>query len=391
MSDQLQPLLESLLWEGYALYPYTPGATKNATPTPFGIVYPPVYAATLPSTFDHLELRCVLLAPADAVLSAEVRFLAASGERHQAQARTVTLAGAMVGGLLGRRAEKEVSLPSGNGGPPLVVGLGLAAERRLEGSWEVVLRVENRTLVSSGLDRAGALGRALISTHPVLRVTGGRFVSALERPCGSVNTFPVLASRDDDAIVGAAIVLPDHPQIAPESRGGLFDSTEIEEALLLHVQALSEGERQEIERQDPAVREMISRAAAATPADIAALHGRVTLRDPVTREPPRDPETHEPPREPPGLVDPRAGETLVDLGGRTFRQGGKVVIRPGPDADIHARMLDGRTATIERIFTDYDGRTHLGVTIDDDPGQELMRETGRYLFFFAPEVEVIEP
>jgi hypothetical protein len=66
------------------------------------------------------------------------------------------------------------------------------------------------------------------------------------------------------------------------------------------------------------------------------------------------------------------------------------VIRPGPDADLHARMLAGRTATIERIFTAYDGATHLAVTIDDDPGQELLRETGRYLYFFAPEVEVIE-
>ena len=37
-------LVDSLLYEGYALYPYTPGATKNATPTPFGIVYPPAYA-----------------------------------------------------------------------------------------------------------------------------------------------------------------------------------------------------------------------------------------------------------------------------------------------------------------------------------------------------------
>jgi len=38
----------------------------------------------------------------------------------------------------------------------------------------------------------------------------------------------------------------------------------------------------------------------------------------------------------------------------------------------------------------YDGKMHLGVTIDDDPGQDLMRDTGRYLFFFANEVEVIE-
>ena len=45
VADALEQLVDSLLYEGYALYPYTPGATKNATPTPFGIVYPPVYAA----------------------------------------------------------------------------------------------------------------------------------------------------------------------------------------------------------------------------------------------------------------------------------------------------------------------------------------------------------
>ena len=40
----VEQLVDSLLYEGYALYPYTPGATKNATPTPHGIVYPPAYA-----------------------------------------------------------------------------------------------------------------------------------------------------------------------------------------------------------------------------------------------------------------------------------------------------------------------------------------------------------
>ena len=250
-----------------------------------------------------------------------------------------------------------------------------------------MLRVENRTLVSSGLDRAGALARSLLSTIPIVRVSGGRFVSALEQPCGSVNTFPVLATPADDTIVGAAIVLPDHPQIAPESQGGLFDSTEIEEALLLHVLALSDAEREEIERQDPTVRAMVARAAAATPAEIIALHGRVTLRDP---QDPRERESLEPPVPPPGLADPTRGEEVADVDGVTFRRGGKVVIRPPADADLHARMLDGRTATIERIFIDYDGRAHLGVTIDGDPGQDLMRDTGRYLFFFAPEVEVVQ-
>jgi hypothetical protein len=79
LTEPLDQLVESLLWEGYALYPYTPGATKNATPTPFGIVYPPLYAIGAPSTFDHLELRCVLDCPSSARLEGEVRFLAAVG------------------------------------------------------------------------------------------------------------------------------------------------------------------------------------------------------------------------------------------------------------------------------------------------------------------------
>ena len=388
MSDVLEQLVDSLLYEGYALYPYTPGAAKNSTPTPFGIVYPPVYAAALTSTFDHLELRCVLEAPADAVVSAEVRFLAADGERHKAQARRLTLAGAMVGALAATDAQLQASVGDDGGVPPLRVALRLALEPLARGAYELMLRVENRTQVSSGLDRAGALARSLLSTVPIVRVIGGRFVSALEQPRASVNTFPVLASPTDDTMVGAAIVLPDHPQIAPESQGGLFDSTEIEEALLLHVLALSDAEREEIERQDPTVRAMVARAAAATPADIIALHGRVTLRDPAS---PRDRESLEPPVPPPGLADPTRGEEIADVDGVTFRRGGKVVIRPPADADLHARMLDGRTATIERIFIDYDGRAHLGVTIDGDPGQDLMRDTGRYLFFFAPEVEVVQP
>jgi hypothetical protein len=375
--EALEQLIDSLLYEGYALYPYTPGATKNATPTPFGILYPPSYAAKSSSTFDHLELRCLLRAPPTAVLSAEVRFLAASGERHQASERRLRLDDAAVGVLAaGSRPDGQ----SGDSAGRLCAALELQADRRGADTYEVALRVHNRTPCDGELDRARALERSLLSTHPILCVNEGCFISPLESSCASVNTFPVLASEGDDALIGAAIVLPDHPQIAPESRGGLFDSTEIEEALLLHVQALSDAEREQIERQDPAVREMIARAANATPDDILALHGRVTMRDPVTREPPREPEH---------LADPRAGEEESEVDGVRFRRGGKVRIRPGLDADLHARMLDGRVATVERIFIDYDGKTHLGLTIDDDPGQELMRDSGRLLFFFAPEVEVL--
>ena len=82
----------------------------------------------------------------------------------------------------------------------------------------------------------------------------------------------MLASDADDVVLGAAIMLLDHPQLAPESRGSLFDSTEIEEALLLHVMAMTDQERDETT--DPAVRAMIERAARTTPEELMSLHGR---------------------------------------------------------------------------------------------------------------------
>jgi hypothetical protein len=356
----MNELVDSLLYEGYALYPYTPGATKNATPTPFGIVYPPAYARTLESTYDHLELQCVVDGH-DACISAEVRFLLPSGERHFAEAQRIDGVGDF--DVAGLRVHTALELTALDGGRS-----------------RVSYRVENRTEVPDGLDRGEALRHSLISTHPLLRVDGGRFISQLDAPCDSVNTWPVLASPEDDVMLGAAIILPDHPQIAPESRGNLFDNTEIEEALVLHVQVLSDEERAEIERSDPAVTEMIERASAVSSEDLARLHGRVELRDPVTTEPPRPSAD---------VRDPTLGLPEVEVDGVTFRRGGRVVVRPGLDADLHARMLEGRTVTIERIHRDYDGRVHLGVSVDQ-PGQEIMRDTGRFLWFFPAEVEVLQ-
>ena len=353
----LEALVDSLLYEGYALYPYTPGATKNATPTPFGIVYPPAYAQALGTTYDHLELQCVV--EGDGEVSAEVRFLVSSGERHQAEPRRLEGEGDFAVGDLSVRTRLDVKQ--------------LGGTRRL-----VSYRVENRTEARVALDRAAALALSLISTHPTVRVEGGRFISQLDAPCDSVNTWPVLASPQDDVMLGAAIVLPDHPQIAPESRGNLFDNTEIEEALVLHVQALSDEERAELEHQDPAVRDMIERARAVTPEQLLELHGRVELRDPVTREPPQPSAD---------VRDPTRGLPEVEVDGVVFRRGGQVVVRPGLEADLQARMLEGRTVTVERIYRDFDGKVHLGVSVDQ-PGQEIMRETGRFLWFFPPELEV---
>jgi hypothetical protein len=291
MGDRLEELLGTLLYEGYALYPYTPGAAKNSTPTPFGIVYPPSYAGTVKSAHDRLKVSGIALAGDGCTVRAEVRFLVpeTEGHAHSATERRLELGPLPVApdetvhvlerfdvGVVRGRVRLQVS-PAG------------------DGLHRVTLCVHNETvpdIVPTG--RAEALRSSMLSTHPVLRLSSGRFASPLERDgavgdavgdCDNVNTFPVLATADDDVLLGAAVMLPDHPQLAPESRGDLFDGTEIEEALLLHVLALSDGERDEITRQDPAVRAMIERAAAATPDDLSALHGRLVLTDPRARRP----------------------------------------------------------------------------------------------------------
>ena len=87
---------------------------------------------------------------------------------------------------------------------------------------------------------------------------------------------------------------------------------------------------------------------------------------------------------------PNPGEDEVEVGGIALKKGAKVVLRPGTDRDVYDRMLDGRTATIERIYIDYDDAIHVGVTVDDDPAQDLFRETGRYLFFKGGELEAAD-
>jgi hypothetical protein len=386
----LDEIVRSLLYEGYALYPYTPGATKNATPTPFGIVYPPAYAAASTATFDHARMQCLLAADADRAprLSAEVWFLRPSGERHQAEETHVELEGA----ALGESVRKEFA-----GGR-----LTLFSER-LGDRVRVTCGVQNTLDVPVDLDRAQALRSALISTHIVVHTSEGKFVSPLESEsaavCESVNTFPVLATPDDDAVLGAAIVLPEHPQIAPESLGALFDNTEIEEALLLHVHALSDGEREQISGQDPAVREMLQRALESTPEDIIALHGRfeevshgaTPMRSagddlPIALQMNAAGEIV-PMEMPMGGADDNPGEEQATVDGVTYAKGGKVRLAPGTHRGTHDRLLHGRVATLERIYVDMDDRVHLAVTVDDDPGQQLFRNTGRYLFFFANEVE----
>ena len=371
--SHLEELVESLLYEGYALYPYTPGATKNATPTPFGIVYPPAYAESLPTAHDHVRLECGLQAGDGTPVSATIRFLQAGGPDQ-------------------RGVERRIELPApGEATEFSFDGLDGRARLRVDAAREGVLRVRVCLHNTTAFDqpdagRGKALRSSMLSTHVVVRSPGNRFLSPMEHAdeFESVNTFPVLATRDDDTVLGASIMLPDHPQVAPQSRGNLFDSTEIEEALLLHVHTLSDGEREAIADQDPAVAAMVQRAAATTPADLFDLHGVMSPSDALGGEP--GSVQSEPPREPANLPELTGEAEVTDSAGVTFRRGDRVRLMPGIHRDPYDRMMHGRFATIEKILHDVDDKLYFAVAIEGE-GQDLLRETGRHTFFFEGEVE----
>lgn len=89
-----------------------------------------------------------------------------------------------------------------------------------------------------------------------------------------------------------------------------------------------------------------------------------------------------------GAADPRA--TTVTLDGVTVGRGSRVRLRPHGRSDILDLALTGHTAEVVSVEEDYEGRLHLAVVLDGDPGRDL-GAAGRigHRFFFAP--EEVEP
>jgi hypothetical protein len=79
----------------------------------------------------------------------------------------------------------------------------------------------------------------------------------------------------------------------------------------------------------------------------------------------------------------------LHIGSSEVRQGGRVRLRPQGRADILDLALAGKTATIEAIEQDFEGRVYLAVIVDDDPGKDLgvLRQPGHRFFFQPEEVE----
>ena len=85
------------------------------------------------------------------------------------------------------------------------------------------------------------------------------------------------------------------------------------------------------------------------------------------------------------LLEDKTALDSVEIQGFRLRRGDRVRLNPREGGDVLDLALTGRTATIESIEQDYEGKLHVCVVVDDDPGRDvgLMRQPG-HRFFFAP-------
>ena len=89
------------------------------------------------------------------------------------------------------------------------------------------------------------------------------------------------------------------------------------------------------------------------------------------------------------LLEDKAPTASLNIGGIEVKPGARVRLRPGKRGDVMDIALAGKTAMIESIEQDYEGKFHVCVVADDDPGRDIgmMRQPGHRFFFDPEEVE----
>ncbi|MEU9343115.1 hypothetical protein AB0D74_18105 [Streptomyces sp. NPDC048278] len=466
----MSAVADAVLYEGYLLYPYRRSSPKNRARWQFGVLFPrdvaeadgpvrPGVSGSADSWYQQTECLLRVRRP-DAVLRLRVRYLQLQHKQvEDADGRPVESLRCADGTVqltfeeaVARAAEFTVALdgdehgfpvgsPAGTDTEELPRGAGRIVRRRAEVRASTVLvaerlggdllRLRVRTTNEGHLGdprapRDRALRHALIATHTLLGVEGAEFVSLVDpgrdlqdaaRSCRNDFTFPVLggappAAAPEDGSVSALllsspIILPDHPQVAPESPGDLHDAGEIDEILTLRTMLLTDEEKREARATDPRAAEILDRVDTMPPEVFERLHGAIRSLSPVgeaagskaTGDAPRvgtgpgpagrDPLAARPAWWQEGGDDglsPATDTLLVD--GVRVGAGSPVRLRPrGRGADAQDMFLAGRTATVAAVFHDVDGSSRLAVTVDDDPAAELHGWYGRFHYFRPDEVE----
>jgi hypothetical protein len=89
------------------------------------------------------------------------------------------------------------------------------------------------------------------------------------------------------------------------------------------------------------------------------------------------------------LLEDRTPLDSVPLDGVAVAPGDRVRLRPKRSNDIFDLALSGRIAIVESIAQDYEGKVHLAVVVEDDPGKDmgLLRQPGHRFFFDPQDVE----
>jgi hypothetical protein len=413
---------DAVLYEGYVLYPYRASAPKNQVRWQFGVVVPACAAFADGSERSEVCTE-VIVDPGDApALTVRVRFLqiqhrsidhgaAADGSWDEAREHEIDLEPVPLLPLAG--AQRSVPFHVDGGTDIAVDGDERVVRRReaLDGhvavdvDWadgpgaliRVALRVTNTVQgLHSDVPRVEVVRHSLVGTHVLLAVDDATFVSSMDPPddarvavnaCTNDGLYPVLIGprASADVVLASPIILYDHPEVASESQGDMFDATEIDEILALRVVTLTDEEKDEARRTDPRAAAIIERCDAMGPEQWEGLHGVMRTL---------------PPSEPAAAAEPLPWwEPTVDesfdpfmdtllIGGVEVAVGTPVRLRPNRRADAHDMFLAGMAATVRGVFTDVDDDVLVAVSIDDDPATEALSFQGRYLFFHPDEMEV---
>ena len=440
--DAVRRIADAVLYEGYILYPYRASSQKNRSRWQFGVVMAPEYAAVDPSESSVTQSEWVLEHSGQPAVQVILRFLqvqrrsteGAAGSWDEAVEREIEFTFGP-GELLGSELPREFSVPGGEDREPSP-DAGIAVRRReplagqvcvrtspVPGPWRAVrlqVRVENRSAAEPApAVRDDALPTALVAAHVIVTVTGGEFISMTDPPewakpavaqCQNHGCWPVLADPDGgrQVMLASPIILYDHPELAPESPGELYDGTEIDEILTLRTLALSDEEKLEARATDPRAAALIDRVESMDAPTMERLHGTIRgLRsgasgalhpgasgaersgasgaggggladyDPVV--PWWDPEAD-------ASVSPDTDSVLI--GGQQVARGSLVRLRPGARrADAQDMFLVGRIAEVQAVLLDIEDQPYLAVSLTDHPDPDLSIAHGRFLYFMPDEVE----
>ena len=89
------------------------------------------------------------------------------------------------------------------------------------------------------------------------------------------------------------------------------------------------------------------------------------------------------------LLEEKTSVDHLEISGVRVRTGSRVRLRPRKGGDVIDMVLAGQVATIECIEQDYEGKHHVCVVLDEDPGRDmgLLRQPGHRFFFDVEEVE----